>query len=217
MMDFTGIYLLLGVLGLIALGLVALYFLRAYALYQLARTAGMQNPGLAWVPIANQYILGCLCDRAAYYRTGGRWHFNVILPVVGTLGSPFFFYFALEYGYDFAFSAMDYTAITGLQSLLGFAAWVLSTLALYNLFWDYAPGQEGVYTIVSALFAAVAPAILLFLIRKNIPFSVSGGRPVPPPAYTTYTTGPGDLRPPPPPPPPPPQGPPWDGGNSWQP
>ncbi len=216
MMDFTGIYLLLGVLGLIALGLVALYFLRAYALYQLARTAGMQNPGLAWVPIANQYILGCLCDRAAYYRTGGRWHFNVILPVVGTLGSPFFFYFALEYGYDFAFSAMDYTAITGLQSLLGFAAWVLSTLALYNLFWDYAPGQEGVYTIVSALFAAVAPAILLFLIRKNIPFSVSGGRPVPPPAYTTYTTGPGDLRPP-PPPPPPPQGPPWDGGNSWQP
>ncbi|MCI9194070.1 MAG: hypothetical protein HFF14_00645 [Angelakisella sp.] len=216
MMDFTGIYLLLGVLGLIALGLVALYFLRAYALYQLARTAGMQNPGLAWVPIANQYILGCLCDRAAYYRTGGRWHFNVILPVVGTLGSPFFFYFALEYGYDFAFSAMDYTAITGLQSLLGFAAWVLSTLALYNLFWDYAPGQEGVYTIVSALFAAVAPAILLFLIRKNIPFSVSGGRPVPPPAYTTYTTGPGDLRPP-PPPPPSPQGPPWDGGNSWQP
>ena len=212
MMDFTGIYLLLGVLGLIALGLVALYFLRAYALYQLARTAGMQNPGLAWVPIANQYILGCLCDRAAYYRTGGRWHFNVILPVVGTLGSPFFFYFALEYGYDFAFSAMDYTAITGLQSLLGFAAWVLSTLALYNLFWDYAPGQEGVYTIVSALFAAVAPAILLFLIRKNIPFSVSGGRPVPPPAYTTYTTAPGDLRPP-----PPPQGPPWDGGNSWQP
>ena len=212
MMDFTGIYLLLGVLGLIALGLVALYFLRAYALYQLARTAGMQNPGLAWVPIANQYILGCLCDRAAYYRTGGRWHFNVILPVVGTLGSPFFFYFALEYGYDFAFSAMDYTAITGLQSLLGFAAWVLSTLALYNLFWDYAPGQEGVYTIVSALFAAVAPAILLFLIRKNIPFSVSGGRPVPPPAYTTYTTGPGDLRPP-----PPPQGPPLDGGNSWQP
>ena len=212
MMDFTGIYLLLGVLGLIALGLVALYFLRAYALYQLARTAGMQNPGLAWVPIANQYILGCLCDRAAYYRTGGRWHFNVILPVVGTLGSPFFFYFALEYGYDFAFSAMDYTAITGLQSLLGFAAWVLSTLALYSLFWDYAPGQEGVYTIVSALFAAVAPAILLFLIRKNIPFSVSGGRPVPPPAYTTYTTGPGDLRPP-----PPPQGPPWDGGNSWQP
>ncbi len=212
MMDFTGIYLLLGVLGLIALGLVALYFLRAYALYQLARTAGMQNPGLAWVPIANQYILGCLCDRAAYYRTGGRWHFNVILPVVGTLGSPFFFYFALEYGYDFAFSAMDYTAITGLQSLLGFAAWVLSTLALYNLFWDYALGQEGVYTIVSALFAAVAPAILLFLIRKNIPFSVSGGRPVPPPAYTTYTTGPGDLRPP-----PPPQGPPWDGGNSWQP
>lgn len=216
MMDFTGIYLLLGVLGLIALGLVALYFLRAYALYQLARTAGMQSPGLAWVPIANQYILGCLCDRATYYRTGGRWHFNVILPVVGTLGSPFFFYFALEYGYDFAFSAMDYTAITGLQSLLGFAAWVLSTLALYNLFWDYAPGQEGVYTIVSALFAAVAPAILLFLIRKNIPFSVSGGRPVPPPAYTTYTTGPGDLRPP-PPPPPPPQGPPWDGGNSWQP
>ena len=212
MMDFTGIYLLLGVLGLIALGLVALYFLRAYALYQLARTAGMQNPGLAWVPIANQYILGCLCDRAAYYRTGGRWHFNVILPVVGTLGSPFFFYFALEYGYDFAFSAMDYTAITGLQSLLGFAAWVLSTLALYNLFWDYAPGQEGVYTIVSALFAAVAPAILLLLIRKNIPFSVSGGRPVPPPAYTTYTTGPGDLRPP-----PPPQGPPWAGGNSWQP
>ena len=188
MMDFTGIYLLLGVLGLIALGLVALYFLRAYALYQLARTAGMQNPGLAWVPIANQYILGCLCDRAVYYRTGGRWHFNVILPVVGTLGSPFFFYFALEYGYDFAFSAMDYTAITGLQSLLGFAAWVLSTLALYNLFWDYAPGQEGVYTIVSALFAAVAPAILLFLIRKNIPFSVSGGRPVLPPAYPTYTT-----------------------------
>ena len=223
MMDFSGLYLLLGIFALMGLGLVALYILRAIALYQLAQAAGMPYPGLAWVPIANHYVLGALCDRAAYYRTGRRWQFAILLPIAGTLGSPFFSWFALEYGYDLAFSGLDYTAVTGLQSLFGFVAWALTTLALYNLFWDYAPGREGVYTVLSLLFAAIAPAILLFLIRRNIPFSVTGTMPTPSPTHTTYTTGPGQPGPMPPPPGgngwpgQSPQDPPRDDGNQWQP
>ena len=55
-----------GVLGIVlffvlAFSLIA-YIFEAIGLYTLAKRRGLRYPGLAWVPVANVWILGALAD-----------------------------------------------------------------------------------------------------------------------------------------------------------
>lgn len=192
MMDFTAIYVLLGGFLLIGLGLVALYLLRALGLYRLAVNAGMSHPGLAWVPVANWYLLGCLCDRAGWWHSGKKWSFALWLPIVNAVGSPWLYLGLVELlPYSTSTRVSAWMVSSGLQGLLGMAATGLSAFALYYFYRDYAPGQETAYTVLSVLLAFAAPHVLLFLLRNRRPCSVTGVRPPTPPAGSgCYTTGP---------------------------
>ena len=176
MMDFTGVYILLGMLLLMGLGLLALWLLRCAALYRLTVNAGATGTirFLAWVPVANHYLLGVLCDRAAWRHGARSWRFRLLLPILGALGSPWL-YVLLTYLLSYQNPLWDaniWVFQSGLQSVLGLAFWLLSSLSLYHLYWDYAPGKEGVYTALSVVFPFAAPAVCLFLVRWNIPLSV---------------------------------------------
>ena len=214
MIDLDGLYILLGAFLLIGLGLLALYLLRSLGVYRLAQNAGIPNPGLAWVPIARDYLLGCLCDRAAYCRAGKKWNFALWLPIVSTLGSPFLYAAITElFSGELSLQVANYLLASGLQGMLTIAAAGLTAVALYYLYCDYAPGQEGLYTVLSVVFSFAAPHILLFCIRNRRPCSVTGA----PPARRgpeIYTTSPPPRRPngPAPPAPPPGANPPPAGG-----
>lgn len=190
MMDFTGLYMLLGMLVLLGIGVFALWLLRCAALYRLAVNAGMTGTirFLAWVPFAGDYLLGLLCDRAAWRHRGRNWRFRLLLPVLGTLGSPWL-YVLLTYLFSYENPLWDvsiWVFQSGLQSVLGLGFWCLSSLALYHLYWDYAPGREGVYTVLSVIFPFAAPAVCLFLIRWNIPLSVREPIQTPPKEENSY-------------------------------
>ena len=62
---FYGIYLL-GVLAAI----VVFYVLQAKGLYAIAKRRGIHHPGLAWVPIGNWWIIGCISDQYQYVTNG---------------------------------------------------------------------------------------------------------------------------------------------------
>lgn len=192
MMDFTGLYLLFGCFLLIGLGFVALYVLRALGLYRLAKNAGIPAPWLAWVPVVNWYLLGLLCDRACCWHTGGRWNFALWLPVVNTLGSPWFYVALVELlPYSTSTQVSGWMVASGLQGLLGLGATALTAAALYYFYRDYAPEREGLYTVLSVVLAFAAPHVLLFLLRGRLPCSVTGVRPSSPqPGGSCYTTGP---------------------------
>ena len=195
MIDLDGLYILLGAFLLIGLGLLALYLLRSLGVYRLAQNAGIPNPGLAWVPIARDYLLGCLCDRSAYCRAGKKWNFALWLPIVSTLGSPFLYAAITElFSGELSLQVANYLLASGLQGMLTIAAAGLTAVALYYLYCDYAPGQEGLYTVLSVVFSFAAPHILLFCIRNRRPCSVTGA----PPARRgpeIYTTSPPPRRP----------------------
>lgn len=176
MMDFTGLYVLLGMILLAGVGLLILWLLRCAAIYRLAVNAGMRGSirFLAWVPVASDYLLGLLCDRAAWHRKGRNWRFRILLPILGAMGSPWL-YVLFTYLFSYENPLWDiniWVYQSGSQALLGFASWVFSTLALYHLYRDYAPGRQDIYTVLSLFFPFAAPAVCLFLVRWNIPLSV---------------------------------------------
>lgn len=176
MMDVTGFYMLLGGILLIGVGVLILWLLRCAAVYRLAVNAGMTGPirFLAWVPFAGDYLLGLLCDRAAWRHGGRNWRFFLLLPVLGALGSPWLYVlFTYLFSYGTVPGNVNFWVFqSGAQALLAFFSWVFSTLALYHLYWDYAPGREGVYTVLSVFFPFAAPAVCLFIVRWNVPLSV---------------------------------------------
>ena len=65
-------YANLGLLGILGENLpsmlinLAVYIFTALALYTIARRRGIHNPWLAWVPIANAWLLGCIADHFRY-------------------------------------------------------------------------------------------------------------------------------------------------------
>lgn len=60
----------LGVLALILLLGVACYVLRALGLYTIAKRRGLNNPWLAWIPVADYWVLGALSDQYQYLVKG---------------------------------------------------------------------------------------------------------------------------------------------------
>lgn len=204
--------LLLVLLGFVIVWLAVTlveYVLKGLALYRMARNAGYPSPGLAWVPVANSWLLGSLCDRSHYALAGKQWHFAVILPVLDVLGLVGGGLFAGLYGIftNVLYYGSDYDeAIEGGISsvggnLLGLACTVVTALALYQLYKDYAPGREVLYTVLSVILGGLAQGILLMTLRNRVPLSAAGaapwggwgqpGNPPPPPGYGPGYGGPG--------------------------
>jgi len=187
MFDMGGMYLLLGGIFLIGALFLAAWVLRAYALWRMARWAGMSYPWLAWVPFVQYYIQGSLCDRSIFFRSGRKWHLAVVLPVLSLLAPSFLQIMLLE---SLSLYSSFFYNTSGLQQLFRLIFLAAVTAGLYYLYADYAAGQEVLYTILSFLFPPVAPAVLLTILRDRVPLSVRGYSCPPPPSPGPWTTGP---------------------------
>ena len=161
---------LLGILGVLAAVWLAGYILGSLGLSRMAQNAGMPRPWLAWIPIARDYLLGGLCDRAVWVWRGKRRNFAVLLPVLSAL-APALGMISLTF---LAGSLYAGEWISTLASLASLASLVVSCIALFHLWRDYSPGNEAALTVVSVLFHTLAPAIILFVLRNRVPFSVTG-------------------------------------------
>lgn len=66
--------LLVGLLSAVLIGAVmirlALYVLRSFSLYKIARRRGIRGAWLAWVPVAGDWILGSVADQYQYVSKG---------------------------------------------------------------------------------------------------------------------------------------------------
>lgn len=171
-----------------AVSALVFHLIKGAGLARMARNAGLPNPALAWIPVANNYLLGCLCDRAVYCRTGNQWRFSIILPVLdlvslfggGSITAALYGIFTsyLYYGSDFDITNEGFRSFGG--NLFAIATTVAMAIALYHLFCDYDPGREVLYTVLSVIFGSVAQAILIFVLRDRVPLSAQAGGYPPP-------------------------------------
>ena len=180
-----------------AVSALVFHLIKGAGLARMARNAGLPNPALAWIPVANNYLLGCLCDRAVYCRTGKQWRFSIILPVLdlvsilggGSITAALYGIFTsyLYYGSDFDITNEGFRSFGG--NLFAIATTVAMAIALYHLFCDYDPGREVLYTVLSVIFGSVAQAILIFVLRDRVPLSAQAGG-YPPPYQAPGQPGP---------------------------
>lgn len=136
--------LIFGFFYLLFTGLISivLYVILAYALYKMALRQGLQNSWVAWIPIAQLYILGKLIRTVQVFD----WEIpsaEVVLPVAAIV--------------VFIFNHVHF-----LGGLLSLANYILVLFALNKLYKSYRPEKATLYTVLS-IFGVTVPFILLSL------------------------------------------------------
>jgi len=128
---------------LMLIGLV-LYCLKSIGLYTLAKNRGIENPWLAWIPIADLYIMGMLVGEMDLFGIHidnlGLW-----LPVVVVGGS-----------------VLSWIPVLG--TLISIAMLIFMVVFIYKLFEMYSENAV-LFTILSVLLGLFA--VFVFVIRNN--------------------------------------------------
>lgn len=143
-------YNLLAVLGVFVFifGIIgiALYILYSYSLYKMAIKQGIENPWIAFIPIAQNYTLGRLIKNLKVFDFEIP-RIEVVLPAATLI--------------VLVFNNVNF--IGGLLSLANFILMMFVLNKLYNM---YKPENATLYTILS-IFALPVPFILFSLKELN--------------------------------------------------
>ena len=124
---------------------IAAYVFTALGLYAIAKNRGMENSWLAWIPIAQFYIIGDIVKELKFGNSFTIPRMELVLP----LG---------------ALAAAILSWIPVLGWLVGIAYAVVAVYSLYILYKKYVPEQAVLYTVLFFLFP-----IFIFIIRKKTP------------------------------------------------
>ena len=130
----------------VALGIAA-YVLTALGLYAIAKNRGMENPWLAWIPIAQLYIIGVIVKELKFGESFTIPKMELVLPL-GAL----------------AVAVLSWIPVLGWLLSIAFA--VVLIYSLYILYKKYVPEQAVLYTVLSCIGLF---AIFIFIIRKKTP------------------------------------------------
>lgn len=165
---------------------LAVYVFTALGLYTLAQRRGLRNPWLAWIPVANVWILGSLSDQYRYVVRGQvrskrkvLLTLNIISAVMGLVMTVVIVAAVVRWVFSFQAGASETEIVNAiLGSVMGVLAlcvpWagvaiasaVLSYMALYDIYTSCDPANNTVYLVLSILFS-FTQAIFLFLCRNR--------------------------------------------------
>lgn len=136
-----GVFAALAVFGFFGVIIgIAVYVFYAFSLFKLAQKRGVENAWLAWIPIAQFYIIGKLV-KTVKISTFEVPSLEIVLPV-GFL------------------AVMLLGAIPLIGWLIYLAYLVVMVLSMYNLYKQYVPENAVLYTILS-IFGITIPFFFL--------------------------------------------------------
>lgn len=166
---------------------LAVFVFTALALYSLAKNRGIRNPWLAWVPVANVWILGSLSDQYRYVVRGENKAKRKILVVLSVVQAVLYWVFlvavVLSVGHIFfgmvnqisEHMLLDRIMVPGLL-LLGtslplvgvtIAKTVIYYIALYDVYTSCDPRNSVMYLVLSIVFGVTKPFFLFFNRNKD--------------------------------------------------
>lgn len=160
---------------------ILLYVFTSLSVYTIAKRRGIRCYGLAWVPVANLWVLGSLSDQYKYVTVGKVQARRRILPwlsvsvfVLTTVFAALVF--ARAVGFAFS-SSIDESAVL---NLIGFAVlgWLVCMglsitymvfyfIVLYNVFSSCAPANATVFLVLSIFFSITTPFFLFACRNKD--------------------------------------------------
>lgn len=167
---------------------VAGYVLLALGLFAIAKRRRLQNAWMAWVPVLNLWLLGCISDQYRYVTTGEQRNRRTLLLFFGiaeaVLKAVLFVGMLWGLG-NFLQDIRSFgdLLLRGSWKLMKFAGWGLlissfgavaamfKCFALYDLYSSCLPKRKTLFTVLSVLGfvtgADLVPALLVFLCRNK--------------------------------------------------
>ena len=184
----SGLWLILHtIFGMPMLLSIASYVLTALALYTIARRRGLKNPWLAWIPVADSWLLGSLSDQYRYVVKGEHkskrkilLFFRVLITIMWislmgllvnlcfhAVGNAFWGTMTEDRVFQILHQALNLLVV--LLPLIGIsiAYAVFRYMALYDLYKSLDPANCVLFLVLSILFGVTEPFFLFFSRNKD--------------------------------------------------
>jgi len=161
------------------------YVLTALAIYTLSRRRGLRNPWLAWIPVANCWLLGSLSDQYRYLVRGEnksrrKWLLilnilmcvltaAVVILAIVVAGTAIFGNYRMESQLMSRIMG-PLIAMAGLclpMAGVAIAYAVIRYIALYDVYKSMDPANSVLFLVMSILFGVTEPFFLFFNRNKD--------------------------------------------------
>lgn len=186
---------------LVMLGLsIALYVLRASGMHAIARRRGIRKPWLSWIPVADNWLLGCISDQYQYVVKGRNKSKRKVMLTLSIVNAVLGLVMVVCY------VVMIVNSVTGamggvsedemmmglmgpMMGILGIcipvmgvsiALMVFRYMALYDLYTSCTPQNNVLFLVLSIIFNVTEPFFIFFSRKKD------GGMPPRRPEPTAY-------------------------------
>ena len=179
------LYLIANVLGggVVPLVSLAIYVFTALSLYTIAQRRGLHCPWLAWIPVANLWLMGSLSDQYRYLTQGQMKHKRVTLLIWECVSCAMIAGVVVS-----AFLAVAGESVQAIVTLLSLVLVMLAVaivyavlyfMALYDVYASCDPQNAALYLVLSIFFRFLVP-VFLFISRdmeKGMPPRKPAGDP----------------------------------------
>lgn len=189
-------FLLIYLFYFLIIGLVSLatYVLTSWGAYSIAKRRGIRNPWMAWIPVGNVWILGCISDQYRYVARGQVKNkrkallvLNILLYIALILFFVLFFVFIFSFfdstlsgalGSTCQINSPETVIENSVGTILGMvfvylvmlgvsiATAILRYMALYDLYASCDPSNKVLYLILN-IFVSITLPIFIFICRDK--------------------------------------------------
>ena len=173
---------------LFVLGLsITVYILRSLGLYTIALRRGIKNPWFSWLPVVNQYLLGCISDQYQYVVKGEKKSRRKVM--LGLNIAMCVLYILFWVCYIWMFVAMIQTAASGGSDVMvlkaigipfisamviclpmmgiGIASMVFHYIAMYDVYSSCNPKNNTLFLVLSIVFSVTEPFFIFFNRKRD--------------------------------------------------
>lgn len=173
---FVGIYMIMMAFGLMYS--IFVYILNSVGMYSIAKRRGIHHAWLAWIPIGNVWILGCVSDQYQYVVKGrNRSRRKLLLGLqIGMYAAMVPFYIVyyrfmndimyLQDPMEILSSAMGMLLLCLVIMAISIVVSVFTYMAYYDLFVSSRPKSAVAFLVLGIIFSFLLP-YFVFACRKK--------------------------------------------------
>lgn len=166
---------------------IASYIFRSLGVYTIAKRRGIKRPWMAWVPVVDQYLLGCVSDQYQYVVKGKNKNKRTVLLWLNIV------MMALSLAVTGSAVAMMVKAVQAAMGgiseeqmlnvmmspmmgvmglslpmmILSIVTMVFRYMAMYDLYTSCTPANNVMFLVLSILFTVTEPFFVFFIRNKD--------------------------------------------------
>lgn len=168
---------------------IAIYLLESISVYEMAKSAQIKNPWLAFIPVANDWVFGTLAEKYKKKNGTKSARFGIILPVlegivlIESIALTIFTVISVKEITGYALDAVNTSAEMAPEQFMSLipviilyfaliavaiAYAVVFFIALWRVYSSFDKSNATLYIVLSVIFTISVP-IILFIIRNRKP------------------------------------------------